>query len=302
MRTICGTIHIVALAALAVGAAAGWFAAGACGNVETTNVGRARSPVSPERSEPRKRWRAPNGRACRSATAVDSRPRRRAPIRSSSESEVQKRILIGRVATLKKQLAIAKKMDEARKNSPSAHESGNAENAKIYEEETSSLKKHTGKVKQGSWTVGEMVKYAPTWFDHSVCRIAVDRACADMSRISDALSILDGVDVSRMTEEEKAIHERFANELVACSDKLQKWIDMVDTDETTWDEIWKGINGIYENVDESIAEAERDALRSMALRELGVAEGEADGFKEDRSRMNEAVKGLLKITDGQFWL
>ena len=103
-------------------------------------------------------------------------------------------------------------------------------------------------------------------------------------------------------EEEKAIHERFANELVACSDKLQKWIDMVDTDDTTWDEIWKGINGIYENVDESIAEAERDALRSMALRELGVAEGEADGFKEDRSRMKEAVKGLLKITDGQFRL
>ena len=60
---------IIASLALAVGAAAGWFAAGAwgerkcgnvelwnCGNVETANVGRARSPVSPERSEPRKRW------------------------------------------------------------------------------------------------------------------------------------------------------------------------------------------------------------------------------------------------------
>ena len=67
MRIRCGTIHIVALAALAVGAAAGWFAAGACGNVETTNVGRARSPVSPERSEPRKRWLqgcAPHPVAC----------------------------------------------------------------------------------------------------------------------------------------------------------------------------------------------------------------------------------------------
>ena len=282
--------------ALAVGAAAGWFAAG---------VGRARCPQRADggglgqTAAPVHR----NGQDARCPSRVPAaKPKRKAPIRSSSDAEVQKRILIGRVATLKKQLAIAKKMDEARKNSPSAHESGNAENAKIYEEETSSLKKHTGKVKQGSWTVGEMVKYAPTWFDHSVCRIAVDRACADMSRISDALSILDGVDVSRMTEEEKAIHERFANELVACSDKLQKWIDMVDTDDTTWDEIWKGINGIYENVDESFAEAERDVLRSMALRELGVAEGEADGFKEDRSRMKEAVKGLLKITDGQFWL
>ena len=53
---------IIASLALAVGAAAGWFAAGAlgerkCGNVETANDGRARSPVPPERSEPRKRWK-----------------------------------------------------------------------------------------------------------------------------------------------------------------------------------------------------------------------------------------------------
>ena len=59
---------IIASLALAVGAAAGWFAARAwgerkcgnvelcnCGNVETANDGRARSPVSPERSEPRRR-------------------------------------------------------------------------------------------------------------------------------------------------------------------------------------------------------------------------------------------------------
>ena len=62
---------IIASLALAVGAAAGWFAAGAwgerkcgnvelwkCGNVETANVGRARSPS------------APDGRVCRSATAA----------------------------------------------------------------------------------------------------------------------------------------------------------------------------------------------------------------------------------------
>ena len=74
---------LIAVVSLAGGATAGWFAAGArvknkcenvevCkyGNVEAANVGRARSPVSPERSEPRKRWLqrcAPNGRASRSA-------------------------------------------------------------------------------------------------------------------------------------------------------------------------------------------------------------------------------------------
>ena len=67
----------VIIAALAVGAAAGWFAAGAwgnCGNVETANDGRARSPVSPERSEPRKRWLqgcAPHGRRAAHAAKGD---------------------------------------------------------------------------------------------------------------------------------------------------------------------------------------------------------------------------------------
>ena len=46
MRTICGTIHIVALAALAVGVAAGWFA----GRASTPNVPDAKVSV-PRASE-----------------------------------------------------------------------------------------------------------------------------------------------------------------------------------------------------------------------------------------------------------
>ena len=118
MRTRIGTIHILVLVAFAVGAAAGWFAAGArgerkggnvelwnCGNVETANDGRARSPVSPERSEPRKRWLqgcAPNEKA---------KPRRKAPIRSSADAEVQKRILENKISYLEKCIAAAKVSD-----------------------------------------------------------------------------------------------------------------------------------------------------------------------------------------------
>ena len=86
MRTRIGTIHIVVLVALAVGAAAGWFAAGArgerkcgnvelwkCGNVETANVGRARSPS------------APDGRVCRTpalmGTIVKGQSRAILPVR-----------------------------------------------------------------------------------------------------------------------------------------------------------------------------------------------------------------------------
>ena len=149
-------------AALAVGAAAGWFAAGFWGTWGM--VGRD-DPIAPVGSRvPRDRNGEQDGRArCPHRDDV-AKPKRKAPIRSSSDAEVQRRILMGRVATLKKQLAVAKRMDEARKLSPSAPESDMAERSRICEEETNNLKKHTGKAKQGDWTVGEMLKYAPTFF------------------------------------------------------------------------------------------------------------------------------------------
>ena len=86
MRTRIGTIHIVVLAALAVGAAAGWFAAGAWGkckcenvevckygNMEAANAGRARSPS------------APNGRAVSMKP-----PKEKAKPRRKTEANVEK--------------------------------------------------------------------------------------------------------------------------------------------------------------------------------------------------------------------
>ena len=92
MGTQCKTVLLVALVAIAVGAAAGWFAAGArgknkcenvevCknGNVETANGGRAQSPS------------ASNGRACRSAIA-DAKPHQKsdAPSEKCREPEAAK--------------------------------------------------------------------------------------------------------------------------------------------------------------------------------------------------------------------
>ena len=284
--------------ALAVGAAAGWFAAG---------VGRARCP---QRAEGGGLGQAAlpvagNGQDARCPSAGQAaKPKRKAPIRSSSDADVQRRILMGRVATLKKQFAVAKRMDEARKMSPSAPESDTAERSRICEEETKNLKKHTGKAKQGDWTVGEMLKYAPTFFAGQVGR-AVDRTCLTMSRVTDALAALDTVDVSRMTEEERAVHERYAQKLAECSDRMQKWLDMVENDDTKWDAIWKGINAVLGDMGKgetrALADAERDALRSMALRELGAAEGAAEGFKEDERRIDGAIKHLFECPI-QVWL
>ena len=244
-----------------------------------------------------------NGERERGAS-VAAKPKRKAPIRSTSDADVQRRILMGRVATLKKQLAVAKRMDEARKMSQSAPESDTAEKFRICEEETKNLKERTGKTKQGDWTVGEMLKYAPTFFAGQVGR-AVDRTCLTMSHVTDALAALDTVDVSRMTEEERMVHERYAQKLAECGDRMQKWLDMVENDDTKWDAIWNGINAILRDMGEgearTLADAERDALRSMALRELGAPEGAAEGFKEDEKRIGEAIKGLFECPV-QVWL
>ena len=94
---------IIAIAALVVGVAAGWFAArawgkGECenvevckyGNMETANAGRARSPSAPNEN---------------------SKPRRKAPIHSSADAEVQKRILENKISYLEKCIAAAKGVD-----------------------------------------------------------------------------------------------------------------------------------------------------------------------------------------------
>ena len=83
MRTRIGTIHIVALAALAVGAAAGWFAAGAwgkckCENVEVCKYGNMEAANAGRPS-------APNGRA-----ASMKPPKEKAKPRRKTEANVEK--------------------------------------------------------------------------------------------------------------------------------------------------------------------------------------------------------------------
>ena len=80
---------IIAVAALAVGAAAGWFAAGAWGGA----AGRGLPALPGDASLGRARsMNAPNGRACRPATAVDSKSRRKteANVEKQREPEVVK--------------------------------------------------------------------------------------------------------------------------------------------------------------------------------------------------------------------
>lgn len=274
MRIRCGTIHIVALAALAVGAMAGWFAAGACGNrgvVGTANDGRARSP------------RTPNGRACRSATAVDSKPRRKAPIRSSSESEVQKRILKADIAALEKRLAAAEKESERIAAAKSAIRASGEKLSKdlLLQREAARRKlKAEGKGE----TVGEMRRLAPDWFLDS-CKLPIGKSDMLRRRTVEMLEILSAVDVSERTDEEKEIHARYMEKLADMSLNIDMRLDAV-TDDTPCDEFWGIVGDVVGQTTrelwgaEKIRDRECKMLRDLMSRELGITEGEMTAMIE----------------------
>ena len=236
MRTICGTILAAALVALAVGAAAGWFAAGAwgerkcgnvelwkCGNVETAKVGRAQSPVSPEQSEPRKRC-APNEKA---------KPRRKAPIRSSADAEVEKRILENKISYLEKCIAAAKVSDAK------PAEKKRETNAEIIER----LKKISNKLErwtaftrlddktQSSLTMGDLKKLFPKemTIDDEMSEELAERLDKMTEVAARRIGILDALNPSGLNEEERKVHTEFMEFLAECPDVFAGMIDQHDS-------------------------------------------------------------------------
>ena len=280
MRIRGGTILAAALVALAVGATAGWFAAGACGNrgvVETANDGRARSPISPERSEPRKRWLqgcAPNEKA---------KPRRKAPIRSSSESEVQKRILKADIAALEKRLAAAEKESERIAAAKSAIRASGEKLSKDLLLQSEAARRKLKAEGKGE-TVGEMRRLAPDWFLDS-CKLPIGKSDVLRRRTVEMLEILSAVDVSGRTDEEKEIHARYMEKLADMSLNIDVRLDAV-TDDTPCDEFW-GIGGDVVRQTtrelwgvEKIRDRECKMLRDLMSRELGITEGEMTAMIE----------------------
>ena len=223
MRARFETI-LAAAVALCVGAAAGWFAAGACGNVETANDGRARSPVSPERSEPRKRWCAPNEKA---------KPRRKALIRSSADAEVQKRILENKISYLEKCIAAAKVSDAK------PAEKKRETNAEIIER----LKKISNKLErwtaftrlddktQSSLMMGDLKKLFPKemTIDDELSEELAERLDKMTEIAARRIGILDTVDQSGLDDDERKVHAEYMEFLAEGPEAFANMIDQNDS-------------------------------------------------------------------------
>ena len=276
MRTQRGTI-LVAMVALAVGGAAGWFAAGAwskcenvkvckCGNVETANDGRARSSS------------APNGRAHRPATA-DSKPRRKALIRSSADAEVQKRILENKISYLEKCIAAAKGNDA--KPTPQKRET-NAEIVERLMKLPTDTERYFAFTRldektQMSLTIGELKKLCPRQMtiDEELAEKLAERLDKMTEVNARRIGILEAFNPSGLNDEERKVHAEFMDFLAECPDVFAKMIDQRDS--MTWGEVngrIKQMISTYKRGAE-LVKKEQGMLVTQVVKSFEILDGDA---------------------------
>ncbi len=295
MRIRCGTIHIVVLVALAVGAAAGWFAAGAWGGAACAartpyqaraDVGRAGAP------------RTPNGRAG-SPLPADSKPRRKVLMRSSADAEVQEKVLRGRIADLKKRLEFSRReseaLAEARRRLSNDGIYTAARNLEEIWLQAAEAKKALGK-EDGKATIGEMRALAPDWWDHTEKDMLSGRYDNRLKSVRRVLGILTSVDPSVMTPDELKVHDAFVEKLSAAQESDSVLLDGI-SDDTTLEEMDKAFQGAFAQYNDVDFKAERSALIDMISRAYGLADGAAARF----SSVFKDVDGALQdVPAGSF--
>ena len=263
MRTRCGIF--AAVVALAVGGVAGWFAAGAWGGA----AGRGLPAL-------------PDGGACcdvsrarRPATA-DSKPRRKALIRSSADAEVQKRILENKISYLEKCIAAAKGGDAK------PVENKRETNAEIVErlmklptenERWTALMRLDRKTNM-SFTLGEMKRLCP---EHTELALSEPPGWLDkMTEVAARrIGILDAFDPSGLNEEERKVHTEFMEFLAECPEAFVNMIDQNDS--MTMGEVWECIEKVVSTLKRGaeLVKKEREMLISQTVKSFEVPDGDA---------------------------
>ena len=279
MRTQCGTI-IMAMIALAVGAAAGWFAAGFVkGRQHAGGVG-----VSPAQCD---------GQGVHRASKAPS-PRRKAPIRSSADAEVQKRILKANIAALEKSLAAAKKEAAAIAEAKATKDStGNlGENAQKSQSRASMIA--LGKKGQNI-TIGEWRRYAPERWEE--IRNMQERWNDSKRRqVIDMCEMLASADTSAMNEEERSLHLKYMQTLTDYQAAVDRDLYEISDEAPLKDMLYSSevqrlcdsLAGRAKGSDVS-SSAERNMLLGMAAKQLGLSEDAMKDFYGVSEKAFEAV-------------
>ena len=277
-----------ALAALAVGAAAGWFAAGAwgnCGNVELCNCGNVETANE------------------------TAKPRRRALIRSSANADVQKRILEGKIRYLEKCIAAAKVGTDSGEGAHSSDGIGGAPrsaegNHETHAELVERLRKlPTEGERLTAWqraddkaqeliTVGEARQLMPRWAERSILseKKLLENLDKSTELIGKRLGILCEFDLSGLNDEERKVHEDLMDRLAEFPDVFYTTL-VAQLESTTMGEYSERIKKYLSFYRQGVGleTEEREILISQALRSFEVPEAE-----ELRSTLDE-VRNVISF-------
>ena len=293
----------LAVVALAVGGVAGWLAAGVwskCENVEVCKCanGKVCKCVNVETAN--------DGRAHRPATA-DSKPRRRALIRSSADAEVQKRILENKISYIEKCIAAVKGLsskpggsgnsDDGRAGSPLPAGNKCETKAEIFErlmklptenERWTALMRLDRKTNM-SFTLGEMKRLCP---EHTELALSEPPGWRDkMTEVAARrIGILDALNPSGLNEEERKVHTEFMEFLAECPEAFVNMIDQNDS--MTMGEVWECIEKVVSTLKRGaeLVKKEREMLISQTVKSFEIPDGDAVDLRATLDEVRDVTR------------
>ena len=273
------------IAALGIGAAAGWFAAGLTG---TTGVSPVRDGEGAVATQQAREGRAP----ARPDQNAKSAPRtmRKAPIRSANDAGVQKRILERRIHDLEQGIRIAKA-----KRARMVDRVKSASNAELVERlmklptewEREKALEQLGEERMKSLTLAELSRILPKAFE------VPDEVVAGCKRTVEKtgfrLGILDSVDQSGMSEEERNHHAAFVDNYASMPGLFVKLLNLDAYDRVTWGEQLEDIQRVLaaSKRRNELLPRERQLLLSQAEKSFKVPDESAAGLMSALDEVTE---------------
>ena len=278
---------IIAVAALAVGAAAGWFAAGAWGGA----AGRGLPALPCDASLGSAcSMNAPNGRACRPATAA-AKPRRKALIRSSADAEVQKRILENKISYLEKCIAAAKVSDAKpaeKKRETNAEIVARLMKLPTENERWTAFNRLDEKM-QMSFTMGELKRLCPEHIELAMPTLT-DNLKKMTAVAARRIGILDALDPSGLNDEERNVHTEFMEVLAEGPEAFANMIDQNDS--MTMGEVVERIQKVISTYKRGaeLVKKEREMLVTQTVKSFGIPDGDAVELRATLDEVQDATR------------